>query len=101
MARYATGELGFPRLHVDLARGDVFADALAGGPHAGVEGGVILLTVNPTTLGSVTAGYLAEESITLEAGHVFGGPAAISADVLAAAIDAANSNDPLQDPSKQ
>ncbi len=47
----------------------------------GVEGGVILLTVNPTTLGTVTAGYLAAESITLEEGHVFGGPAAVSAAV--------------------
>ena len=100
MARYATGELGSPAAH-DLARGDEFADALAGGPHAGVNGGVILLTVNPTTLGTVTAAYLAEESITVEEGHVFGGPAAVSADVMAAATDAANSNDPLQDPSKQ
>ncbi|CAN5120315.1 hypothetical protein BH24ACT10_BH24ACT10_07070 [soil metagenome] len=101
MAKFATSELGFPRLHVNLARGDVFADALTGGPHAGVEGSVIVLTVNPTTLGTVTRGYLEEESITLESGHVFGGPAAVSEAVVAEATDAANSNDELQDPSKQ
>jgi len=101
MARFATGELGFSRLHANLARGDVFADALAGGPHAGVEGSVILLTVNSSTLGAATAAYLADESITLEDGHVFGGPAAVSAAVVAAATDAANSNDAGQDPSKQ
>jgi len=101
MAKFATGELDFPRLHVNLARGDVFADALTGGPHAGVEGSVIVLTVNPSTLGTATANYLTEESITLEGGHIFGGSAAVSAAVVAAATDAANSNDQLQDPSKQ
>jgi putative cell wall-binding protein len=101
VAKFATGELGFPRLHVDLARGDLFADALAGGPHAGVEGGVILLTANSSTLGAAAADYLAAESITLEAGHVLGGSAAVSDAVVAEATDAANSNDRTQDPAKQ
>ncbi len=95
-ADFATGELGFERLQVNLARGDNGADALAGGPHAGRESGVILLTVNNTVLGTVAQAYLADESITLEGGHVFGGPAAISAAMVAEATDAANSNDSVE-----
>ena len=94
MARFAAGELGFPRLHADLARGDNGVDALTGGPHAGTVGGVILLTKNPTELGDVTRDFLAAESITAEQGDVFGGTAAISDAVVADATDAANSNDP-------
>ena len=101
IARYATGELGFDRTHVDLARGDATVDALAGGPHTGLRGGVILLTVGNDVLGSVTAEYLAQQSDTLEVGHVFGGPAAVSADVLAEAVDAANANDPTADIAKR
>jgi putative cell wall-binding protein len=101
IAKFATGELGFPRLHADLARGDQAVDALAGGPHAGQVGGIILLTESNGTLGAATARYLAQESITLERGHVFGGTAAVSSEVVAAATDAANSNDPNQDPAKQ
>jgi hypothetical protein len=96
LARFATGELGFPRLEINLARGDNGADALAGGPHAGREGGVILLTQNTNVLGTPAQGYLAEESITLEGGHVFGGPAAISPSIIAEATDAANSNDSVE-----
>ncbi|MGI8536066.1 MAG: DUF4331 family protein [Mycobacteriales bacterium] len=94
MATFATGELGFARLHVDLARGDIGVDALTGGPHAGAVGGVILLTMSPTELGAVTRDFLAAESVTVEAGDVFGGTAAVSAAVVADATDAANSNDP-------
>ena len=95
-AQFATGELGFPRLQVNLARGDVGADALTGGPHAGREGGVILLTGSSTTLGTTAQGYLADESITVEVGHIFGGPTAVSAGVVAEATDAANSNDSVE-----
>ena len=95
MAKFATDELGFPRLHVDLARGDVAVDALAGGPHTGRLGGYILLTSSSGQLGTVTRDFLRQQSITLESGHVFGGPAAVAPQVVAEAIDAANSNDPL------
>ena len=103
MATFATSELsfGFARTHANLARGDQMADAVAGGPHAGREGSVILLTANPTTLGTATAAYLAAESISLEGGHVFGGPAAVSDAVIAAATDAANSNDATKSVSKR
>jgi putative cell wall-binding protein len=103
MATFATSELsfGFARTHANLARGDMMVDAVAGGPHAGREGSVILLTANPNTLGTATAAYLAAESITLEGGHVFGGPAAVSDAVIAAATDAANSNDATKSVSKR
>ena len=101
MAAFATGELGFARTHANLARGDLMADAVAGGPHAGREGSVILLAINSTTLGTGTATYLAAESTSLEGGHVFGGPAAVSDAVIAAATDAANSNDATKSVAKQ
>ena len=94
-AKYAVDELGFTRLHVNLARGDVLADAMAAGPHGGVERSPILLTVSNGQLGAVTRDYLVQESITLESADVVGGPAAVSAEVVAEATDAANSNDPL------
>ena len=93
MARFATGELGFDRRHVDLARGDASVDALAGGPHAGVLGGVILLTTDSDTLGAAATGYLREEAITVETGDVLGGPAAITPDVVLQAAAAAVGND--------
>jgi putative cell wall-binding protein len=103
MATFATSELGFAfaRTHANLARGDQMADAVAGGPHAGREGSVILLAANSTTLGSGTAAYLAAESISLEGGHVFGGPAAVSNAVIAAATDAANANDATKSVAKR
>ncbi len=94
VAKFATGELGFSRLHVNLARGDKAVDALSGGPHAGREGSVIVLAQNNDTLGAATQAYLVAESITLESGHIFGGTEAISAATAAAATDAANGNDP-------
>ena len=97
MAQFATDELGFPRLNIDLARGDRAVDALAGGPHTGREGGVILLTVDNGTLGILARDYLEAESITVRDGHVFGGTAAVAPEVVAEAVDAANSNDPLYD----
>jgi hypothetical protein len=100
-ARYAVAELGFDPTHVNLARGDVNADALAAGPHAGAERSIILLTVNDTRLGSATRDYLVAESIRLEDANVVGGPDAVSAAVVAEATDAANSNDRTKTSSSQ
>ncbi|PPK95945.1 putative cell wall binding repeat protein [Kineococcus xinjiangensis] len=93
IAQFAVGELGFNPTHVNLARGDVPADTLAGGPHAGVERSAIVMTVSPTVLGNAVTEYLARSSIALERGHVYGGPNAVTEPVVAAARDAANSND--------
>jgi len=65
-----------------LARGDSFADALAGASHAGIQGAPILLTQTPTQLGFAAAGFLQRQSGTLETGWVYGGTGAVSDDVV-------------------
>jgi putative cell wall-binding protein len=82
----AVNGLGFARSHANLARGDDFADALAGGPHAGRENGVVLLTENPTTLGTFTTAYLRLNSAVASTGgisnlDIFGGTSAVSSGV--------------------
>lgn len=86
----AVNGLSYTNSHANLARGDDFADALSGGPHAGAETSPILLTLNPTTLSSETATYLQTHSAVaftaagngaaggLTSLHIFGGPLAIS-----------------------
>ena len=89
IADYEVANAGFSRAHVNLARGDDFADALAGGPHAGKELSPILLTDTPTALGAAALKYLTDHSNTLASGHIFGGTAAVSDAVKAAAETAA------------
>jgi putative cell wall-binding protein len=100
VARYATGELGFDRLHVALANGSRAADALAGGPRVGVLNGVLLLTADGV-LGTATEAYLAEEGITLETGDVLGGGAVVPPFLVAAATEVVLGGDPLKDDSKR
>lgn len=77
--------------HVNVARGDDFADALAGGPHAGQESSPILLTLNPSTIGTATQTWLNTHRVTsgtfsppvgntggISFAHLLGGPAAIT-----------------------
>lgn len=93
-------ELLFSKTHVNLARGDaggMGADALSGGPHAGVERAPILLAADPTHLDApslANTGYLYKHSFDLLNGHIFGGPSAISGDVQLAASYAAGLTPP-------
>lgn len=80
---------GFAPTHVNLARGDLFPDSLAGGPHAGTEKSPILLTDNPNVLGDETATYLRTNSQDITTIDAFGGTSAISDATLAAADAAA------------
>ena len=80
---------GFGSAHVNLARGDDFADALAGGPHAGKELAPILLTDTPTALGAAATAYLTTHSNTLTSGNIFGGTSAVSDAVKTAGETAA------------
>ena len=80
---------GFSASHVNLARGDDFADALAGGPHAGKELASILLTDSPAVLGAAATAYLTAHSNTLTSGNIFGGTAAVSDAVKTAGETAA------------
>lgn len=75
-----------------LARGDVFADALAAGPHAGSIGGPILLTVDPTTLGEATRQWFATAPESFDAVRAIGGTAAISVGALDAATELVGSD---------
>ena len=84
IADFAYDQLGFNQSHVNLARSDDFADALAGGPHGGEDRSPILITT-PTVLNETTAAYLKLKACTLRNGHIFGGTAAISAAVKTAA----------------
>jgi putative cell wall-binding protein len=89
LADYAVGSLGFGTTHVNLARGNGFPDALAGGPHGGKDKSVVLLTESPTNLSFFTHRWLRKHEATLADGHIFGGTAAVSAAVQAEAEAAA------------
>jgi putative cell wall-binding protein len=81
----ATNVASWSTTLVDLATGDNFADALAGGPAAGKTKRPILLTSTPA-LSQATSDWLNLHSTTLTGGRALGGTAALSA----ATLDAAN-----------
>jgi putative cell wall-binding protein len=89
-------EWGFNTEDVALARGDDFADALAGGPLAGgFFEHIILLTASPSSLSAETAALLSAWRDTfgptaVEAFFVFGGTSAVSPAVVQGALDAAS-----------
>ncbi len=74
--------------HVGVARLDLFADALAGGAVTARRGGPLLLAA-PTSLPEVTGAYLCTAGDGLARVTVFGGTAAVSADVVATIRDRA------------
>lgn len=80
IADFTLADLDFVDTHVNLARGDRFPDALAGGPHAGRDRAPIVLT-DPSTLVTPAEQYLEANDCALTAGHIFGGTAAISQSV--------------------
>ena len=86
---FAEQELGWTAGHVNLARGDGFADALAGAPHAGREKAPILLTVGPDALGTVTRDFLRSRADAVASIDVLGGRPAVSDAVVADARQAA------------
>ncbi len=80
--------LGFSSSQYDLARGDAFPDALAGGPLGGLLKAPTLLTVDPDALGLDTQTFLNDNDGSINVLFAFGGPAAISPTVLAQAASA-------------
>ena len=88
IADFAYDELGFDTAHINLARSDDFADALAGGPHGGFESAPIVITASGT-LTTDTEDFLTARATTLETGNIFGGTAAVSTAVEDAAVAAA------------
>ena len=83
--------LGFTNTRAVLARGDDFADALAGGAHSGLYKAPIVLTEDPNTLGTYTTNWFASHNTTMANIDVLGGTAAISNSTAAAAQSAASS----------
>jgi putative cell wall-binding protein len=92
IAEFALDELGFDETHVNLARSSDFADALTGGPHAGVERAPIIIT--PSDVLAVSArGYLEDHRCALVDGDIFGGFVAISPEVAEEAEDVASNGE--------
>lgn len=75
--------------HVNLSRGDGFADAVAGGPHGGAEVAVTLFVEAPDRLGSTAAAWLREHASTISSLHALGDQGVISDGTLAEAAQAA------------
>jgi putative cell wall-binding protein len=90
-AQYSVANLKFSNSEVVLTRGDLFADALAGGVYAG-DPKPILLTEDPNTLGVYTANYLTQFSSFISRITVLGGQSAVADATLTAAAVAAASN---------
>lgn len=97
IANFAYDELDFDDTHVNLARSDDFADALAGGPHGGVDPAPIVIS-DPLILQPETAALLDARCETLVDGHIFGGTAAISTAVEDLAEAAAACEGPTPGP---
>jgi putative cell wall-binding protein len=92
LADWSIANAAFSTAHANLARGNDFADALAGGPHAGSDGPApILLARDPSALGATTRGWFAARASTLTGGHIFGGTAAVSQAAENDAVAAARS----------
>jgi len=64
--------------NIKLARGDVFSDAVTGGPLASYEKGPLLLTM-PTKMDPAVKSYLIRHSDSLDFAHIFGGTDSVSA----------------------
>lgn len=92
IADVAVDELGYSVTHANLARGDDFADALAGSANAGQEIAPILLTLRSDSLGTAAASWFTKHDATLASIHVFGGSSAIDDPTVNAAELAAGRN---------
>lgn len=88
LAQEEVTQWGFSTAGLAVARGDDFADALAGGGAAGAHKEPLLVTPSPTDAGAV-ATYAADYATTLSAGLAFGGPAALTDPTLTAIASSA------------
>ena len=89
VADFAAQKFGWEPTHVDLVRGDTFADAASAAAHAGELRAPLLFTASPVQLGSATAGFLRAHAGTISSIDVIGGPSAVSDAVVAQARAAA------------
>jgi SpoIID/LytB domain protein len=82
IANKSVTDFGFSATHVEVATGESFPDALAGGGHAGRATAPTILTPE-TTAGPAACGYVQSHAGLVD-GHVLGGAAAVSEAVVAA-----------------
>jgi putative cell wall-binding protein len=80
------GELNYPISTVMIARGDVYADALAGGSRGAAIFAPILLVDAPDSLGVPASDFIRDHSDTIETVEALGGTGAIADSVLAQAV---------------
>jgi putative cell wall-binding protein len=86
---FAEREFGWRLEDVTLARGDGFADAVAGAAVSGRRGAPILLTAGPGELGSATRELLRSRPGTVRSLTVYGDATAVSDAVVRDAVRAA------------
>jgi putative cell wall-binding protein len=89
VADFALQKLGWEPTHLNLVRGDSFADAASAAARAGQLRAPLLFTTSPIELGSATADFLRAHAGTIDSIDVIGGPSAISDAVVAQARSAA------------
>ncbi|HVM52903.1 MAG TPA: cell wall-binding repeat-containing protein [Acidimicrobiales bacterium] len=89
LAEVARGELSYPTERVLLARGDSFADALAGGTRGGHLFAPILLISAAGTLGVDARSFISDNAGTIATVDALGGTAAVSDATLNDAVAAA------------
>ncbi|HWB71491.1 MAG TPA: cell wall-binding repeat-containing protein [Egibacteraceae bacterium] len=90
LSHFAVDRFGWTFEHLNVARGNDFADALTIGPHAGEERSVLLLTATPTNMDVATvAPFLESASCQTRLIHVAGGQVAVSNEVEQQVRDAA------------
>lgn len=91
IATLETAQLSYSTTTVDLARGDIYPDALSGGPYSGESSrkAPILLSDSPDTLGQYTTAYLRTNAASITTINIFGGTSAITSATQTAAITAA------------
>lgn len=88
IARFARDEQGWDVAAVALSRGDLLADALAGGPLAGRAQAPLLLTHDGRSLGTAARGFLEESSASIARIDVLGGSRAVPQSVVDEALRA-------------
>ena len=88
MHDFAHEEFGWSPQHITLARGDDFADAIAGATHAGCRESSIVLTGSPTALGGAARTFFSTHADGIHDITVLGGTTAVSNAVVAEAVNA-------------
>ena len=80
LANLSIGRYGYSPATIDIATGESFPDALAGGSHAGTNGSPLILTPNATPSGSTTpavCNFLQANGAAITRGTILGGRSAV------------------------